>query len=193
MLSQLTTVKARLGIGEFDVQYDTLLTNALTALSARFDKDTNRTLTRTANSLHEFRGDDTEIVPTCVPIEAVSKFELKSSETEGWVQQNGVEYVLRNGCVISLADRLGSWRQQGRITYTGGFVMPGTTPGAGQTALPSDLEQAAVEQVTYWFQNRDKLGLLRHWPHQGLYQQLSNLDLLPSAVSVLKRYERWTL
>ena len=64
MLSTLSSVKLRLAIGEFDVQYDTLLTNALTALSARFDKDTNRTLTRTANSLHEFRGDDTEIVPT---------------------------------------------------------------------------------------------------------------------------------
>src|ERR1700704_2506404 len=121
MLSQLTTVKLRLAIGEFDVQYDTLLTNALNALSARFDKDTNRTLTRTPNSLHDFRGDDNEIVPPCVPIDNISKFELKSNETEGWVQQNSVEYVLRNGCAISLADRLGSWRQQGRITYTGRF------------------------------------------------------------------------
>src|SRR5437867_3488656 len=30
---------------------------------------------------------------------------------------------------------------------------PGDTPAAGQTALPDDLEQAAVEQVAYWFQN----------------------------------------
>jgi hypothetical protein len=71
--------------------------------------------------------------------------------------------------------------------------MPDTTPGAGQTALPSDLEQAAVEQVAYWFQNRDKLGLLRHRPNQGTYIQLANLDLLPSVSAVLNRYIRWRI
>jgi hypothetical protein len=58
-----------------------------------------------------------------------------------------------------------------------GYVMPGTSPGAGQTALPSDLEQAAVEQVAYWFQNRDKLGPLRHWPHQYFYLDQSPVEV----------------
>ena len=40
------------------------------------------------------------------------------------------------------------------MTLTGGYVLPGTTPSAGQTALPDDLEQAAVEQVAYWFQKQ---------------------------------------
>jgi hypothetical protein len=31
----------------------------------------------------------------------------------------------------------------GRVTYTGGYVLPGASPGAGQTALPDDLESAA--------------------------------------------------
>jgi len=55
------------------------------------------------------------------------------------------------------------------------------------------LEQANMFASGYWFQNRDKLGLLRHWPHQGIYQQFSNLDLLPSVSSVLKKYERWAI
>jgi hypothetical protein len=41
-----------------------------------------------------------------------------------------------------------------RVTYTGGFVLPGDTPAPGQTPLPPDLEQAAIEQVAYWFRNR---------------------------------------
>ena len=41
--------------------------------------------------------------------------------------------------------------------------------GAGQTALPVDLEQAAIEQTAAWFLNGDKLGLVRHWPH-SVYQ-----------------------
>jgi hypothetical protein len=193
MLSTLSNLKARLAIPDLDVQYDDLLTTALTALSARFDKETNRTLTRTPNSLHEFPADDTEVVLPVYPLEAVSKFEIKSNETEGWVQQNNVEYLTRNACVVSLAIPLGTCRQQARITYAGGYVMPDTTPGAGQTALPADLEQAAVEQCAYWFMNRDKIGHLRFWPHQGTYEQFANLDLLPSVSAVLSRYTRWRI
>jgi hypothetical protein len=59
--------------------------------------------------------------------------------------------------------------------------------------LPADLEQAAVEQTAAWFLNRDKLGLIRHWPHGGVYEVFSQLPLLPSVEAVLKRYTRWTL
>ena len=193
MLSQLSTLKSRLGIDDFSVEFDTLLTNALTALSSRFDKETNRTLARTADSLFEFRGDETEIIFPCFPVESISKFELKSNETDGWVEQTAVEYLIRRTCIISLSQPLGTWRDQARITYTGGYVLPGTTPSVGQTALPSDLEQAAVEQVVYWFRNREKLGLLRFWPHQGTYEQLSAVDLLPSVKQVLKHHERWSI
>ena len=67
-----------------------------------------------------------------------------------------------------------------RVTYTGGYVLPGDTPDAGQTALPDDLEQAAVEQVAYWFRNRDSTGLLRVWPHGGVYEAFLQSDLLRS-------------
>jgi hypothetical protein len=65
--------------------------------------------------------------------------------------------------------------------------------GAGQTPLPDDLEQAAVEQVASWFQTRDMLGLVRNRPWQGDYQQFAQLDLLPNVKAVLTRYERWAL
>src|SRR5437016_14618066 len=42
MLTQLSTVKTRLAVVVTD--YDDLLTNAIKAVSARFDKETNRTL-----------------------------------------------------------------------------------------------------------------------------------------------------
>jgi len=72
-------------------------------------------------------------------------------------------------------------------------VLPGTTPGAGQTALPDDLEQAAVEQVAYWYQNRDKLGLVRIWPHDGTFETFAQLDLLLQVKAVLRKYERWSV
>ena len=172
MLTLLSTVKTRLAIDEFDLTYDTILTNALTAFSFRFDKETNRTLARTVNLTQEFDSSDAEICLACYPVETVTKFELKTTEAEGWIEQTGIDFLIRNHCVLSLAQPLNASRStlnapQGRVTYTGGFVLPGTTPGAGQTALPADLEQAAVEQVAAWFQSRDKLGLDTVWPHAG--------------------------
>ena len=40
---------------------------------------------------------------------------------------------------------------------------------------------------------RDKLGLVRNWPHQGTYEQFSGLDLLPSVETVVKSYQRWSI
>src|SRR5713101_516516 len=195
MLTQLSTVKSRLALTVTD--YDDLLTNAIKAVSARFDKETNRTLSRTTTATHEFDATDTEILPPCYPIESVTKFELKSNEADGWSEQTGVEYLIRRACVISLSARLNSQPSPlnspalARVTLTGGYVLPGTTPSAGQTALPDDLEQAAVEQVAYWFRNRENTGLLRSWPHDGTYQAFLQSDLLPEVKAVLKKYERF--
>src|SRR5438132_520791 len=151
MLTQLSTLKTRLAIDQFDLQYDAILTNAIKAVSAQFDKQCNRTLVRTVGRIEEFPGDETEIRPACYPIETVTKFELKSKETEGWIEQTNVDFLIRRTCVISLAFPFARLNYQlsiinlpqGRVTYTGGYVMPGTTPGTGQAALPDDLEQAA--------------------------------------------------
>src|SRR3954464_1817588 len=101
MLCQLSTLKARLAIDALDVQYDALLTTAITAVSFRFDKETNRTLARTTDSTFEFSADDAEILLPCYPIESVTKFETKISESAGWVQQTSVEYLIRGSCIIS--------------------------------------------------------------------------------------------
>jgi hypothetical protein len=198
MLTQLPTVKSRLGIDDFNVQFDSLLTNAISAISSRFDKEINRTLSRTVNATFEFCADDTQISVPCYPIESVSKFETKSSESAGWVEQTGVDFLIRRACIISLSSdfrlqTLDFRPPQARLTYTGGYVLPGTTPGPGQTPLPSDLEQAAVEQVAYWFQIRDKLGLKTRWPHGGTYESFFQLDLLRNVETVLKRFQRWSI
>ena len=88
MLTQLATVKTRLAIIITD--YDDILTNAIKAVSARFDKECNRTLARSTGTTEEFSADQTEILVPGYPIESVTKFELKSNETDGWSEQTGV-------------------------------------------------------------------------------------------------------
>src|SRR3954468_21268590 len=129
MLSTLSSLKARFAIPDLNVEFDDLLTTALTALSARFDRETNRTLTRTANTTHEFDPCETEIIPPCYPIESVSKFETKSTEAEGWVQQSNVDYLIKRSTVITLSSPLSTINSSSpstcRLTYTGGYVLPG--------------------------------------------------------------------
>ena len=52
MVTQLSTVKARLAITVTD--FDGILTNAIKAVSTRFDKETNRTPARTENHQTRF-------------------------------------------------------------------------------------------------------------------------------------------
>ena len=198
MLTQLATVKARLNILPADTTQDDLLTRAIEAVSARFDRECNRTLARTVGATQEFPATATEIVAQCYPVETIAKFELNATEAGGWIEQTGIDCLVRRGCVISLSVPLSFMpevssvgTQIARVTYTGGYVLPGTTPAPGQTALPADLESAAVEQVAVWHQQRDKLGLFRHWPSAGTYLVLSQLPLLPQVVAMIRPHRRW--
>jgi hypothetical protein len=121
----------------------------------------------------------------------VSAFHLKSKETEGWVQQNNVEYLIRKACIISLLAPLASHLQVLRVTYAGGYVLPGTTPGSGQTALPDEIEQACVEQVAFWYQRRHQLGLASVPTSERNFFRIAEFDLLPQVRKALEKYERW--
>jgi hypothetical protein len=87
---------------------DDLLTTAIASVTARFDKETNRTLARAVSATHEFDAADTEILPPLYPIETVTKWETKSSEAEGWRHQPTPGYLIRAASVISLASVLHS-------------------------------------------------------------------------------------
>src|SRR5438874_7035919 len=126
MLTQLNTIKSRLALTVTD--YDDLLTSAIKAVSDRFDKECNRNLARTSAATHEFDASDTEILPPRYPVETVTKFELKPNETDGWIEQTGVQYLIRRQCVISLSSPLSTLNSQPstcRVTYTGGYILPG--------------------------------------------------------------------
>ncbi len=213
MLTTLPTIKSRLSIPDIDPQFDALLTNAIQSVSARFDRECNRTFARTENATYEFDPVDTEILVPCYPVESVTKFELKSSEFSGWTELPNVNYLLRHQCIISLAVPLSAVQNVSisafqhfsfslsRVTYTGGYVLPGdpdpdyqpSTLNYPPVRLPADVEAAAVEQVAAWFYNRTHLGLKTLWVHEGDYRQFRALDLLPEVRAVLKTYARISL
>src|SRR6266853_4933752 len=161
MLTQLSTLKTRLGLDQFDTTDDGLLTNILNLVTARFSAECNRVFDYGAGLTYEFRANQLSIIVNRPPIELVSQFELKTTESEGLILQSSIDYLLSpKKAVIELAFPLGSSRQNARVTYTGGYILPGTNPTGNQIAMPDDLEQACVEQAAYWYQRRAQLGLM---------------------------------
>ena len=196
MLTTLTKIKARLKLETADVVDDALLTNFLNLVSNRFDSECRRTFARGAAITEEFDGDATELRVMRYPLEAVAGFDLKTSETAGWVAQVFTDYVIRHSAVVSLASPLGTWRDRLRVTYTGGYVLPGTTVGAGQTALPDEVEMACLEQTVAWWRDRDRLGLSSVSGAGGSVSALpqsvvKQIDLLPLVQNVLLTYRRF--
>jgi hypothetical protein len=189
-LCQLTTLKTRLGITVTD--NDAILSAFIKLVSARFERECLRTFERTEDFTQEFSADYIEIPAACFPIESVSAFELKDDELTGWQTQSDTKYLVRHGCIITLLSPLGSSFQWARVTYTGGHVLPGDTPGPGQTPLPDDLEQACVEQCASLFQNRERLGLVRYMEGSSL-RVLDQPDLLPSVRRILETHTRQLL
>jgi hypothetical protein len=199
MLAQLSSLKTRLGIADADLSSDDTLNAFLSNLSARFDKETNRTLARTVDATFEFDPDDVEIIPPCYPIESVSKFELKQNETDGWSEITGVTYTIRRACVLSLDSSLNPQQPTlntsrvavARVTYTGGYVLPGDTADTGQTPLPSDIEQSVIEQAAAWYLRKDQVGLEIRWDKGGAYLRISQLPLLPQVQTVIAKHQRY--
>src|ERR1051325_7470265 len=129
MLAQLSTVKSRLGLEQFDTTDDLTLNNLLRHVSARFAIECNRIFDYGAGLTFEFRAEQINIVVNRPPIELVSRFELKTTESEGWLPQSSISYLLSpTKAVIELLEPLGISGQLGCVTYTGAYILPGTSP-----------------------------------------------------------------
>src|SRR6266403_3245511 len=137
MLTTLPTVKARLGLAEFDFKDDTLLTNYIALVSASFENDCNRLFGYKINETDEFQADETELCVRLYPIDEAQPITFQklsalnsqlSTPSSGWQTVTDAEYILLRGCVISLISEIGRWKEQLRVTYTGGLFLPDMNP-----------------------------------------------------------------
>ena len=196
-LTELTTVKARLEIDNADTADDVILTNTITALSERIENDTNRKFDYQAAATFQFRGNTMDILPDRFPVLSVDTLETKDNEATGWVavaDQDMPDILIGERLnVIELSSAVGNSRNLARVTYAAGYILPGCAAVNGVSPLPPDLEQAVVEQVCYWYQRRNQLGLVSVSGDGGSVSQFRTLDLLPSVAAVVRKYERMIL
>ncbi len=211
MFARLNLLKERLSIPAYETGYDKLLEYFIGFTSYRFEKECNRFFKRQENFSEEFPADQTELSVSCYPIESITSIEIKRSEQNGWESIDDAIYIMRYKCIVSLLRPAGSSREQIRITYTGGYVLPDEPCTDGQTPLPSDLEDACIEQAAYFFKNRERLGLVGFAGLRSDYQQMfdykaepegttdsdvrmflqfQQIDLLNSVRTILMKYKK---
>jgi hypothetical protein len=191
-LTQLITVKNRLKLATTDTTDDAILTNAINAVSARITNDSNRLFDYQASAQFQFRGDEMDIRVDRYPIVSIALWETKQTEALGWVAASPTPdcVIGPNGSVIELAMALADNKSLARVTYAGGYILPGGAAVGGVPALPDDLEQAVVEQTVYWYQRRTQLGLVSMSGDGGSISQYKNLDFLPNVAAIIRKYER---
>ena len=132
-----------------------------------------------------------EIVLDRYPVENIGAIAMRDNAAAAWVAQSGLLYEVDAAAgILSLPGPLGSRWMKCQVLYTGGYVLPGATAEAGQTALPADLESACLDQVAYWYQNRHSLRIADLDGKTSPTRGDKSTVLLPVVEEILKGYKR---
>jgi hypothetical protein len=193
-MTTLETLRIRCGIDSADTADDALLARLIVWATGLMQARCNRTFARAEDITHEFRADELCLVLPRYPVEEITAWEVRSSSLDSWAAVTDPAHHLDQaaGIVDFPGSPLGSRSERARITFTGGYVMPGATAETGQTALPGELEQAALEQCLRWYRDKDRLGLTGV-NSQGSVSTPAGLVLLPDVLTTLEPYRRFNI
>jgi len=189
-LCLLADVKDRLGISNTD--YDTVINQIIAALTPRFDNHCKRPLLITA-------ADQTETYTGCgdylqvdrYPIAAITSIKIATDydfDSATALTVNTDYRLMRSGKKGIIFRPYLKWEDHPdsiQIVYRGGFCAAGVSPGTGETALPDDLREAAIQQASFVFKRRNDIGLSSVGFDGGSMQKFSALKFLPNVQETL--------
>jgi len=189
----LADVKDRLG--ESGSEHDTLLNRLIASLESLFDSYTGRSLIVPSSDVTEYySGKGPFLQIRRYPIIAITSIKeaLDYDFTGADILVADTDYRIlndgRNGIILRIYSVWDDVQDSIQVIYKGGYCAAGVTPGAGETALPDDLREAAIEQATFFFKRRDDLGLSSVSFQGGSISKFSPMDLLPIVKRVLDNY-----
>ena len=194
-LATLADVRDRLGLAAGNTAYDDLLHRILSGLTAIFESHCHRPLLAPAAAVTEYyAGRGPYLRLQRYPLIAITSI----TEALDFVWASGTalvadtDYRILNGGANGILYRMNShWLDQvdaTRIIYRGGYCSAGATPGTGETALPADLREAAIEQASFLYKRRDDIGLSGQSFEGGSISHFSALKLLPLVEAILDKY-----
>ena len=193
MLSTAAALQAFLALP--DASDNNLLSRYLDTVTAIFERYCSRKFQFTAGAVFGFRASDMEIVVDRYPILQVTDFQTRDNASSPWVSQMpGVDFEveLDAGIVRLLDAPFGAQNQLAQAIFDGGYLMPGDLLVVGATALPTELETAALEQAAFLYHHRHTI---RTADLAGRHESANanKVDLLETVKLSLDPYRRFRL
>lgn len=199
-LCLLQDVRERVGTETATTTNDTAINDIIRGVSAIFDEYCLRTfILNSTDATEYFDGGDNVIIVHRFPIVSVTSLTESPEGTYDWdnetaLTENTHFRVIKTAGMIKRI--VGAVFMPGvetiRLVYKGGYTAAGVTPGTGETALPNDIREAAIEQSQFTLKRRDDIGLTAT-SGQGLsITKFSPMDLLPMVRKILNKYRFYT-
>jgi len=191
----LADVTERLAIS--DAEYDLMLARIVAGIEAVFSDYCRRPLIVTASDVTEyFTGCGDRLQLRRYPIASITSIveALDFDFASATALVADTDYRLVNAGINGILWRRYAWWHNDpdsiRAIYRGGYCSAGQSPGEGETAMPADLREAAIEQASFIFKRRDDIGLSAVGFEGGSMSKFSAVDLLPMVRRILDSYRR---
>ena len=199
-LATLADIKDRLGIAATDTDNDQTIGRIAAGLTSVFEMCCRRPLIITAADVTEYySGLGTRLQLNRYPTASITtvkiaheyifdaatalvtdtEYRLLAGGSTGILYRRGLEWPMPDDCI--------------QVIYRGGYCPAGQTPGEGETALPDDLREAAIEQSCFIFKRKDDIGLSAVSYDGGSIAKSSPMQLLPLVQDILARYKKPSL
>jgi|GEM_PF-703485 len=196
-LCTLADVRTRLGYPTTTTDDDDMIYDAIRGVSAQFDSYCNRTLLLNATAATEtYDGGGELLVVKRYPIVSVTSVKEATDydfdNADALTVNSAYRLMEEKGIIASLNGRFITGADVVQVVYTGGYVAPSDTVGTGETALPDDIREAAIEQVSFLVKRKDDIGLTAVSAQGVNITKFSPIDLLPNVKRILNKYRRWT-
>ena len=197
-LCTLDDCKIRRGLTTNDS--DELLARIILGVQSAFESYCRRPLLLTSAAVTEYyTGQGQYLQLNRYPIAAITAIKDASDYnfTSAIALLADSEYrLLRAGTSGILYSMLGRWDPNPdsiQVVYRGGYVAAGDAAGTGETTLPADLREAAIEQAVFLFQRKDDMGLVQVNYQGGSINKQVDMNLLPQVKLILDNYRKPSL
>ena len=198
-------VKLRLGIAVADTEYDTTIAGIITGVSAllKGPAGAGREMELPAGSAKRTYLIDVPDRRTTMLFLPVWPIALVDSVKETFFQDWAAVTKLTEATDFNVdyaqgrLVRFGYWlpgSQTIQVIVRDGFAAAGATPGTGETAMPDDVVEAAIQQACYTYQRRQNLGVTGESAGQGGSRSyMDEMAILPQVAAIMQGYARMIL
>lgn len=199
MLCTIADIKTRLGIG---AEFDSILTPIVAGVTGLFETYCNRKFIVPAAAVTEYlRGGIDLIQVECYPIVAITSVkEVYAPDTDFEAAEALVadtDYRKLSGGKTGILQRLYLAWPDGletvQVIYRGGYTAAGSTPGTGETAIPADLKEIAIQMACMLFKKRDEPVISGTGVSPGTASNPDPMELPPIVRVILDKYKRISL